>query len=215
MLAIILDYREMSIRILLASNNAHKLAEFRGILQPQGIEVVAPADLGISLDVPETGSTFAENARLKAEAFCRAAAMATLADDSGLVVDALGGEPGIRSARYAGPDATDADRIQLVLDKLRLVTSAKRSARFVAAVALARPDEDTVVFEADAEGLILPHPRGHLGFGYDPIFYFPPLGRSFAELKPAEKAEVSHRGKALAKVAHFLRPRQNDGIISP
>jgi XTP/dITP diphosphohydrolase len=203
----------MSTRILLASNNGHKLAEFRGILTPQGVEVVSPADAGISLDVAETGSTFEENARLKADAFCRVADMVAVADDSGLVVDALGGEPGIRSARYAGSGASDADRIELVLQKLRGVPTVQRTARFVAAIALARPGLDTVIFRGEVEGLICSEPRGSFGFGYDPIFYYPSRGRTFGELQPEVKAEVSHRGRALAALGHFLRAQPRNGIL--
>lgn len=191
-------------RIVLASNNTHKRQDFRTILAPRGIEVLAPAELGLTLAVDETGRTFADNARLKADALRESTHLPAVADDSGLVVDALGGRPGIYSARYGGPEASDEDRNRLVLNELRDVPQADRTARFVATVALARPGRETVVFEGVVEGIILPQPRGHHGFGYDPIFYYPPLHRSFAELTHDEKAKVSHRGQALAKLVTYL-----------
>ena len=124
----------MSSPILLASNNLHKLEELRDMLEPHGFSVLRPRDVGLALDVAETGASFAENARLKAEAFCHASGMLTLADDSGLVVDALGGEPGIRSARYGGPDASDLDRVRMVLEKMREVPDDRRAARLVGLV---------------------------------------------------------------------------------
>lgn len=204
----------MATRLLLASNNSHKLDEFRGVLGPQGVTVLAPADLGIVLDVAETGASFSENARLKAEAFCRVARMMTVADDSGLVVDVLRGEPGIFSARYAGPEATDADRIGVLLANLRGVADADRTARFVAALALARPGHDTVVFESEVAGVVTQEPHGNRGFGYDPIFFYPPLGRTFGEIDREAKAAVSHRGRALAALARFLRTAEDDCILS-
>jgi XTP/dITP diphosphohydrolase len=198
--------------VLVASNNPHKLAEFRGMLEP--FKVLAPVDVGVELDVAETGSTFAENARLKAEAFCRATGLLTLADDSGLVVDALGGEPGVYSARYGGT-RSDRDRLALVLERLGAVPDDRRTARFVAAIALARPGHETELFEASVEGTITREPRGQHGFGYDPIFVYPPAGRTFAEMEQGEKARVSHRGKALRQAVNFLSKLGFAGAASP
>lgn len=200
-------------KLLVASTNPHKLAEIRATVQPLGYQVVSPQALGLMLDVPETGATFEENARLKAEAFSRASGMLTLADDSGLVVDALFGEPGVYSARYAGPNASDSDRLRFLLSKLQAVPPGKRTARFVAAVALASPAFATVVFEASVDGSITKTPRGSSGFGYDPIFLYPPSGRTFAEMNPEEKAQVSHRGRALMAAARFLSAGNPGGIL--
>lgn len=194
----------MSTRILIASNNPHKLSEFRRILLPLGLEPVRPAELGIELEVDETGSTFAENAALKAEAFSRVARLPALADDSGLVVDALGGEPGVLSARYGGPGLSDADRVQLLLRRMQDVPDNQRTARFVAAIALARPGDQTFAVQELVDGQITRAPRGHRGFGYDPVFLYPPFGRTFAEVEPEEKDRVSHRGKAMRRMARVL-----------
>ncbi len=201
-------------QLLLASGNAHKLAEFRRLLEPKGITLRAPADLGLSLDVDETADDFSGNARLKAEAFCRAAKMPALADDSGLVVDALGGEPGVRSARYGGPGLDDADRRRLVLKNLdeRHVPEEQRTARFVCVLALRLPDDLPDLrglstlwwFDGVAEGRILFEERGRGGFGYDPIFYDADVGASFAELNAADKDARSHRGRAVRGFLHAL-----------
>lgn len=203
----------MSSPILIASNNRHKIAEFRRILAPFSFELLSPADVGIALDVPETRHTFADNARKKAEAFASKAGLIALADDSGLVVDALGGEPGIYSARYGGPEATDEDRVRLVLDRMLGVPADQRTARFVAAVALAGQAFTTVVFEGTVEGLITAEPRGEHGFGYDPIFFYPAYGCTLAEAEPFMKDEVSHRAKALRQAAQFLRLKLDEGIL--
>ena len=202
-----------SCSVLLASNNQGKLREFRGMLAPRGFQVVSPGDRGIELVVPETAKTFGENARLKAEAFCRASEMLTLADDSGLMVDALHGEPGIHSARFAGEGASDADRVRLLLWKTRDVPPELRTARFVAALAVARPGCDTQTFEETVEGLIALEPRGEHGFGFDPVFIHPASGFTFAEMEPAQKFQVSHRGRALIRAAAFLEQVRTDCIL--
>lgn len=188
---------------LLASNNLHKLAELRRLLEAHEIEVVSPDRLGLRLEVPETGLSFAENALLKARAFSREAQMPAIADDSGLVVDALAGAPEVYSARYGGPGLTDADRIRLVLDQLAGVPPSQRSARFVAVVAVVSGTMSQT-FEGRVEGEIALEPRGHHGFGYDPIFLYPPLGKTFGEMRSAEKSTVSHRAQALGPASRYI-----------
>lgn len=192
-------------KILLASNNPGKLWELRAILQDESFEVIAPEEVDLHLDVPETGSTFEENAVLKAEAFHRASGLVALADDSGLVVEALDGWPGVYSARAGGEGATDDDRNQLVLSRLEGVPWEQRRASFVAAVAIAGAGPTVPVFWGRVEGIIGFEPRGPYGFGYDPIFYFPPFGQTFGQTEPAQKAKVSHRGRALRQAAAWLR----------
>jgi XTP/dITP diphosphohydrolase len=191
-------------RVLLASNNQSKLAELRSITSSLGLDVRSPAELGVELEVEETGSSFAENAVLKARAFHQEVAGVVLADDSGLVVDAMGGEPGILSARFGGPQLDDAGRNSLVLERMRGVPTAARTARFVAAIAVVGLDTEPMVFSGVVEGLITERPAGDGGFGYDPIFFYPPFGRTLAEVSAAEKASVSHRGKALRSAARYL-----------
>lgn len=200
--------------ILIASNNPHKLREFRGILEPLGFVVISPADLGITISVEETGTTFAENATIKAEALRDLAGLPVAADDSGLVVDALGGEPGVYSARYGGPGLTDAGRTALVLALLRGVGRRDRSGRFVAVIALAATGEETRLFHGVAEGTIAEEAAGDGGFGYDPIFFFPPAGRTFAQMSPYEKAQVSHRGNAARALAAHLQSPAGSNILN-
>lgn len=203
----------MSITLLAASNNPHKLVEFRRILDPLGIRTVTPRDLGISVEVEETGTTFRENALIKATAFSEQSGLPALADDSGLVVDALGGEPGVYSARYGGPGLTDADRTNLVLERMQGVPDQDRSCRFVAAVALVAPGTDSMVFEGDVEGVVGRQPQGPNGFGYDPIFIYPPFGLTFGQAEAAAKDRVSHRARALAALAHALSGPDGAGIL--
>lgn len=165
--------------------------------------MVSPDELGLRLEVPETGLSFAENALLKAQAFSRAAQMPTIADDSGLAIDALGGAPGVYSARYGGPGLTDADRSRLVLDQLMGIPATKRSARFVAVVAVVS-GTCSETFEGRVEGEIALESRGSLGFGYDPIFLYPPVGKTFGEMRPDEKSMVSHRARALGLASRYI-----------
>jgi XTP/dITP diphosphohydrolase len=180
------------------SSNAGKLAEFALAAEKAGvggIEIRSLPDLA-AIDPPEeNGATFEENAALKALYYSKFTSEAVFADDSGLEVDALGGEPGVFSARYAGAEATDAENIELLLRKLR--TRLSRHARFVCVVALALAGELITHAVGTVEGEILAEPRGENGFGYDPVFFYPPLDRSFGQLLPAEKLSVSHRGMAL------------------
>ena len=182
-------------KLVLASKNQHKLVEMQTILGQLGLEVVLESEVGVDVDVEETGVTFMENALLKAKAVCEASGMAAIADDSGLVVDALDGRPGVYSARYGGEEATDDDRNVLLLGEMKDVPKGQRSARFISAVCCVFPNGDVLRAEGAFEGEIAYAPAGENGFGYDPIFL---VGdRTSAEMSPAEKDAVSHRGKAL------------------
>ena len=196
---------DVTTKLLLATNNAGKIRELDALLQGTPFVVATPESEGIDLEVEETGTTFEENATLKAEAFARASGLCAMADDSGLEVDALGGEPGVYSARYAGPDATDEDRVRYLLSKLVDIEWEKRSARFRSVVALAHPDGEVQLFEGACEGMVAYEPRGDKGFGYDPIFYIPKLGKHMAELDMEEKNGVSHRGMAARKAIEYLK----------
>jgi XTP/dITP diphosphohydrolase len=191
----------MGVTLLLATGNPSKLRELRAIAGPYEFEILSPGDLGIALEVEETGATFAENALLKANAFYAETGVPSLADDSGLVVDALGGEPGIYSARYGGPGGDDADRTALVLERLRGVPREQRSARFVAAIAVVGIWPEPCIVEDSVEGLITDVPMGDGGFGYDPIFFYGPFNATLAQVSDERKASVSHRGKALRRAA--------------
>ena len=191
-------------RLLLATNNAGKLAELRALLAPAGWTALHPAGLGLRLDVEETGSTYAENATLKAQAFAGAANLLALGDDSGLEVDALGGRPGLRSARYGGADMPHDEKIRLLLKELADVPDERRTARFRAVVVIAAPDGRTWQAEGTVEGRIAHAPRGAGGFGYDPIFLLPERGQTMAELADAEKSELSHRARAVRAALPYL-----------
>jgi len=188
-------------KLLVATTNPGKLGEYRDMFTDLAVEWVSLRDVGLAdMDVEETGTTFEENARLKADAYCRASGLVTLADDSGLVVDALNGEPGVYSARYGAPSAqSDQDRYTLLLSKLAGVPDAQRSARFVCVVAVAAPHTATITAQGALAGSIGYAPRGTNGFGYDPIVIIPD-GRTVAELPPAEKHAISHRGNALRAI---------------
>ena len=192
-------------RIVVASGNAGKLAEFRRLLGDAGIDCVAQGELGVG-DIEETGLTFVENALLKARHAARETGLPALADDSGLCVDALGGAPGLYSARYAGGHGDAAANIAKLLDALRKVPDERRGAHFHAAIVLLRHAEDPqpLVAEGSWHGRILHAPRGEGGFGYDPVFLDPERGCSAAELDPALKARASHRGRALAALREKL-----------
>ncbi|MDP2919674.1 MAG: XTP/dITP diphosphatase [Dehalococcoidia bacterium] len=200
-------------KLLIATNNAGKLREYRSLLEGMPFDLVSPADAGIKADVAETGKTFEENARLKALAFASLSKLLTLADDSGLEVDALASEPGVRSARYAGENATDADRISYLLVKLKNVPREKRSARFRCVIAIAKPDGWITTCEGECAGYITLEPRGTCGFGYDPVFYFPELGKTMAELVPEVKNRVSHRARAAAKAREILLKIARESVI--
>ena len=190
-------------RILLVTTNEGKIKELKHMLQNEGLEVFGLDGIATDEDI-ETGSTFAENALLKARYYHSMTGLTTIADDSGLEVNALSGAPGIYSARYGGPSATDGDRIVKLLGELEGIPTEARGARFVCAAAIVWKDGERV-FEDEARGFVLAHPRGDGGFGYDPVFYYPPFDRTFAELKPEEKREVSHRGRAFQRLTAWLK----------
>ena len=192
----------MDCKIVAATNNKNKLREFKEILSPLGYQIVSLDELGIKIEVEETGKTFEENSLLKAKAILEATGMASLADDSGLEVDALGGEPGIYSARYC--EGSDADRVAYLLDKMKDVPDTKRTARFVSAITLCFTDGDIVTARGTCEGTIAHSPAGENGFGYDPIFYIESYGKTFAQLSPDQKNMISHRGNALSELQRQL-----------
>jgi XTP/dITP diphosphohydrolase len=190
-------------RLLLATNNPGKAAEYRALLEGCGWELVTPRDLGLNLEVEEAGTDYAENARMKAEAFAKGSGLVALADDSGIEVDALGGAPGPLSARFGGDDISDRQRVALLLERLKGVPPERRSARFRCLIAVARPEGQVSLFEGQCEGRVAEEPRGEGGFGYDPVFLLPERGLTLAELPPEEKNAVSHRGRA-ARAARVL-----------
>lgn len=182
-------------KFVLATQNPKKLAELQSILADLGVEVVNEAELGVKIEVEETGETFAENARLKARAVMEATGLPAIADDSGLCVDALNGAPGVYSARYGGEGLDDKGRYTLLLSALRGQTS--RAAHFHTSVVCAFPNGDELTAEGDCPGAIAFAPMGEGGFGYDPVFLVPQLRKTFAQLTAEEKAAISHRGNAL------------------
>ena len=185
-------------KVVLASKNPHKLVEIRQITDKFGFELVLQSELGVDIDVEETGSTFEENSFIKAEAVMKATGLPAIADDSGIAVDALNGEPGIYSARY-GFDETldDRGRMMLLLKNTEQVPDGQRQARFVCVITFITPDGTTIQARGEIHGELTREPRGQNGFGYDPIFYYPPLGMTTAELPGEVKNRVSHRGNAL------------------
>lgn len=189
-------------KFILATHNPGKLKEMGAILARFGVEVVSPKDLGITVDVEEAGTTFAENAMLKAKAICEAAGLPAIADDSGLCVDALNGGPGVYSARYGGEGLDDKGRYMLLLNNMR--GQPTRAAHFTCAIACAFPNGDELRAEGRCDGTIAFAPMGEGGFGYDPVFFVPELKKTFGQLTGAEKSAISHRGKALAAFAEKL-----------
>ena len=190
--------------IVLATHNRHKLLEFRRLLVRLPVRWLALTDLRIDAEVAERGTTFANNAAHKAREYCRLSGFPALADDSGLTVDALGGRPGVRSARYTGPGATQAEQWQRLLHEMRAVSWEQRGAQFRCALALARPGHPKLATaEGICTGLIALQPRGADGFGYDPLFYLPEHAATMAELTPVQKDRISHRGRA----AHAIAPQ--------
>lgn len=189
-------------KFVLATHNPGKLKEMSAILGQFGVEVVMPADLGITVDVEETGETFAENALLKAKAICDAAGLPAIADDSGLCVDALNGGPGVYSARYGGEELDDRGRYLLLLNSMRGVPS--RAAHYTCAVACAFPDGNILTAEGRCDGAIAYAPIGQSGFGYDPVFLVPEKAKTFGQMTSEEKETISHRGKALREFAEKL-----------
>jgi len=191
-------------KLLLATNNEAKVREYRSLLQKLPFELVTLAELGMTVIVNEVGESLEENARLKATVLAAKSQLLALADDSGLEVDALGGEPGRLSARYAGEKASDRDRINYLLARLKGVPWEKRSARFRCVIAIATPDGKVEFCSGECRGVITFEPTGEQGFGYDPIFYLPELDKTMAELPLEIKNQVSHRGQAARKVRQVL-----------
>lgn len=183
-------------KFVLATHNPGKLKEMGDILARFGVEVVSPRDLGITVDVEETGTTFAENAMLKAKAICASAKLPAIADDSGLCVDALNGGPGVYSARYGGEGLDDKGRYMLLLNSMR--GQPTRAAHFACAIACVFPNGDELTAEGRCDGTIAFAPMGEGGFGYDPVFFVPELKKTFGQLTAEEKSAISHRGRALA-----------------
>lgn len=189
----------------MGTENPAKAGELIQLLQEVPFEIVMPREVGIGLNVEETGQTQEENARLKAMAYHRASGLVTLADDSGLEVDALFGAPGVRSKRFAGEHASDGERIAFLLEKLKDVAWEKRTARFRCVMAIADLKGRVYLCEGECPGLIAFEPRGTGGFGYDPVFYLPECGKTMAELSPEEKNRISHRARAAEKARGVLK----------
>ena len=193
-------------KVVLASKNAHKLQELQDILSAQSVEVILESAAGVDVEVEETGTTFEENSLLKARAVMEASGLPAIADDSGLMVDALNGAPGVYSARYGGPGLDDAGRYRLLLENMRGVLD--RKCRFVSAITLCMPSGDIVTARGECPGTLAYAPQGENGFGYDPIFFVPEKKKTFAQLTAEEKNAISHRGRALQlfqeKLAAYL-----------
>ncbi len=190
-------------KAVLASKNKHKLQEIQEILSQYDIELVLQSELGVDVDPDENGATFEENSYIKAKAVLDATGMTTIADDSGLWVDALGGAPGVHSARYGGPDyKTDRDRLNLLLKNMEGIDD--RTARFVCVITLLKPDGTKLVARGECEGVIDTEPRGNSDFGYDPVFYVPAEGCTFSEMGSERKNAISHRSNALKNLCKML-----------
>lgn len=190
-------------KMVLASKNPHKLVEMKDILGHMGVEVVLESDVGVDVDVEETGETFEANAALKAQAVAAAAGLPAIADDSGLCVTALGGGPGVYSARYGGPGLDDVGRYRLLLENMR--GQLDRRCRFVSAICCCFPNGDRVEARGECPGTLAYAPKGSDGFGYDPIFFLPERKKTFAELTAEEKNAISHRGRALEAFGEKLK----------
>ena len=198
-------------KLVLASKNPKKLKEMREILSHLGVEVCLQSDVGIDVDVEETGTTFEENSLLKAKAVMEASGLPAIADDSGLCVDALGGAPGVYSARYGGPGLDDEGRYRLLLENMR---GQPRAAKFVSVITCCFPNGDVLTTRGECPGTIAFAPMGEGGFGYDPVFFIPGLKKTFAQLTPEEKNAISHRGKALRafqkELERYIQEKQGD-----
>jgi XTP/dITP diphosphohydrolase len=192
------------IPLVLATTNAGKAREIRAALKGLPFKVMTPADIGVKAAYPETGTTFEANARGKSLHYSRKSGFLTLAEDSGLEVEALGGAPGIRSARFSGPGATDRKNNLKLLRLMKNVPAARRKARFVCCMALSLKGRTLKTVRGQVRGWITDGPEGESGFGYDPVFFYRPWGRTFGEILPARKNTVSHRGRALVRMKAFL-----------
>ena len=200
--------------LLIATNNTHKVVEFRRLLDETGFALVTPAEASLDLDIEESGSTFEENARLKARAFCAASGLPSLADDSGIEVAALDGRPGVRSARYGGDGLDDDGRVRLLLAELANVPQSRRGCQYRVTLVLARPDGSEEFAEGTCAGSVAFEPAGSNGFGYDPVVYIPRFGRTVAQLSAAEKDAISHRGQAARRMAELMRESARAGAAS-
>ncbi len=190
--------------LLLATTNRHKLDEYRAIFSTLPFTLLSLADIQLDMDVEETGTTFLENAELKAHAYAQASNMLSLADDSGLEIDALGGAPGVYSARFAGVNTPYEERFRLIFERMQGIPQSQRTARFRCVISVAEPSGYCRSVEGVMEGVIADAPRGAHGFGYDPIFLLPELGKTSAELPPEQKNSISHRGRAARKARALL-----------
>ncbi len=195
-------------KVILASKNQHKLTELSAILSQLGFEIALESEYGLDIDVEETGTTFEENSFLKADAVMKASGLPVLADDSGLMVDALDGAPGVYSARY-GHKASDKERTAYLLDNMQDVPEERRGAKFVCVITCLFPDGRKIVARGECPGVIARAPHGENGFGYDPVFYLPELGMTYAELPSEQKNAISHRARALQDFCRKYQEVQN------
>ena len=195
-------------KVILASKNQHKLTELSTILSQLGFEIALESEYGLDIDVEETGTTFEENSFLKADAVMKASGLPVLADDSGLMVDALDGAPGVYSARY-GHKASDKERTAYLLENMKEVPEGKRGAKFVCVITCLFPDGRKIVARGECPGVIARAPHGENGFGYDPVFYLPELGMTYAELPSEQKNAISHRARALQDFCRKYQEVQN------
>ena len=194
-------------KVILASKNPHKLTELSAILSQHGFEIALESEYGLDIDVDETGTTFEENSLLKAEAVMKASGLPVLADDSGLMVDALDGAPGVYSARY-GHKSSDGERTAFLLENMKDVPDEKRTAKFVCVITCLWPDGRKIVARGECPGVITREVHGENGFGYDPVFYLPELGRTYAELPSEQKNAISHRARALQEFCRKYQQMQ-------
>ncbi len=194
-------------RAVLASHNKKKMAEMRAILGELGVEVLSQSDVGVDIEPEETGTTFEENSRIKAVAIMKATGLPAIADDSGLVVEALDGAPGVYSARYGGEDLDDTGRWQLLLKNME--GKENRACKFVSVICCAFPDGTQLMARGEVHGVVAHGPKGEGGFGYDPVFWLPERGKSMAELTAEEKNQISHRGNALRVFKKELEKKLN------
>ena len=194
-------------KVILASKNPHKLTELSAILSQHGFEIALESEYGLDIDVDETGTTFEENSLLKAEAVMKASRLPVLADDSGLMVDALNGAPGVYSARY-GHKSSDGERTAFLLENMKDVPDEKRTAKFVCVITCLWPDGRKIVARGECPGVITREVHGENGFGYDPVFYLPELGMTYAELPSEQKNAISHRARALQEFCRKYQQMQ-------
>ena len=194
-------------KVILASKNPHKLTELSAILSQHGFEIALESEYGLDIDVDETGTTFEENSLLKAEAVMKASGLPVLADDSGLMVDALDGAPGVYSARY-GHKSSDGERTEFLLENMKDVPDDKRTAKFVCVITCLWPDGRKIVARGECPGVITREVHGENGFGYDPVFYLPELGMTYAELPSEQKNAISHRARALQEFCRQYQQMQ-------